>query len=168
MMRVRCILVETTVPVRIRPRIETMPVKGHFLSAEKNSSQLQFLDPIPPPPLAESSIVGKASCVFEIRSGRFGRLGARVLVRYVPMYWPSMAVLGVRKPRPTSLYHLRPPLPGRADLTLVVLLRKTMGSSSSVSASSPTPCCSRTQLSRGKTHYAAASGKHARSGRSVR
>jgi hypothetical protein len=31
-MRVRCILVETTVPVRIRPRIETWPVKGHFLS----------------------------------------------------------------------------------------------------------------------------------------
>jgi hypothetical protein len=32
MTRVRCILVETTVPVRIRPRIETKPVKGHFLS----------------------------------------------------------------------------------------------------------------------------------------
>lgn len=32
MTRVRCILVETTVPVRIRPRIETWPVKGHFLS----------------------------------------------------------------------------------------------------------------------------------------
>lgn len=32
MMMVRCILVETTVPVRIRPRIETRPVKGHFLS----------------------------------------------------------------------------------------------------------------------------------------
>lgn len=32
MMRVLCIFVETTVPVRIRPRIETMPVKGHFLS----------------------------------------------------------------------------------------------------------------------------------------
>lgn len=31
-MRVRCILVETTVPVRIRPRMETVPVKGHFLS----------------------------------------------------------------------------------------------------------------------------------------
>lgn len=29
---VRCILVDTTVPVRIRPRIETIPVKGHFLS----------------------------------------------------------------------------------------------------------------------------------------
>ena len=32
MTRVRCILVETTVPVRIRPRMETSPVKGHFLS----------------------------------------------------------------------------------------------------------------------------------------
>lgn len=32
MTRVRCILVDTTVPVRIRPRIETWPVKGHFLS----------------------------------------------------------------------------------------------------------------------------------------
>jgi hypothetical protein len=31
-MTVRCILVETTVPVRIRPRMETVPVKGHFLS----------------------------------------------------------------------------------------------------------------------------------------
>jgi hypothetical protein len=29
---VRCILVDMTVPVRIRPRMETMPVKGHFLS----------------------------------------------------------------------------------------------------------------------------------------
>lgn len=32
MTSVRCILVETTVPVRIRPRMETSPVKGHFLS----------------------------------------------------------------------------------------------------------------------------------------
>lgn len=29
---VRCILVDMTVPVRIRPRMETKPVKGHFLS----------------------------------------------------------------------------------------------------------------------------------------
>lgn len=29
---------------------------------------------------------------------------------HVPMYWPSMAVLGVRKPRPTSLYHRRCPI----------------------------------------------------------
>jgi hypothetical protein len=29
---IRCILVDMTVPVRIRPRMETMPVKGHFLS----------------------------------------------------------------------------------------------------------------------------------------
>jgi hypothetical protein len=32
MMMVRCILVETTVPVKMRPRIETIPVNGHFLS----------------------------------------------------------------------------------------------------------------------------------------
>lgn len=31
-MIVRCILVETTVPVKILPRIETKPVNGHFLS----------------------------------------------------------------------------------------------------------------------------------------
>lgn len=34
MIRVRCIFVDMTVPVRIRPRIETIPVKGHFLSVE--------------------------------------------------------------------------------------------------------------------------------------
>lgn len=32
MMIVRVIFVETTLPVRIRPRIEILPVKGHFLS----------------------------------------------------------------------------------------------------------------------------------------
>jgi hypothetical protein len=32
MIRVRCILVEITVPVRMRPRMEIWPVKGHFLS----------------------------------------------------------------------------------------------------------------------------------------
>ena len=31
-MSVRVIFVETTLPVRIRPRIETLPIKGHFLS----------------------------------------------------------------------------------------------------------------------------------------
>jgi hypothetical protein len=31
---VRFILVETTFPVSIRPRIEISPVKGHFLSKE--------------------------------------------------------------------------------------------------------------------------------------
>ena len=30
---VRVIFVETTRPVKMRPRIETSPVKGHFLSA---------------------------------------------------------------------------------------------------------------------------------------
>lgn len=29
---VRSILTDTTLPVRIRPRMETSPVKGHFLS----------------------------------------------------------------------------------------------------------------------------------------
>ena len=38
MMRVRCIFVLTTVPVKIRPRMETMPVKGHFLSAKHHTS----------------------------------------------------------------------------------------------------------------------------------
>jgi len=32
MIIVRVILVETTLPVKIRPRIEMSPVKGHFLS----------------------------------------------------------------------------------------------------------------------------------------
>lgn len=34
MMMVRVILVDTTLPVRIRPRIETRPVQGHFLSVK--------------------------------------------------------------------------------------------------------------------------------------
>jgi hypothetical protein len=34
----------------------------------------------------------------------------------IPMYFPSIAVLGVLNPRPTSLYHLLPPLPTRLDL----------------------------------------------------
>ena len=37
MTKVRCIFVETTLPVRIRPRIETMPVNGHFLSVEERN-----------------------------------------------------------------------------------------------------------------------------------
>jgi hypothetical protein len=41
-MRVLCILVETTVPVRIRPRMETVPVKGHFLSANPSLLALLF------------------------------------------------------------------------------------------------------------------------------
>ena len=43
MMIVRVILVETTRPVRIRPRIDTSPVKGHFLSAARvGPSELDF------------------------------------------------------------------------------------------------------------------------------
>ena len=34
MIIVRFILVDTTFPVKIRPRIEMSPVKGHFLSFE--------------------------------------------------------------------------------------------------------------------------------------
>ena len=40
MMRVLCILVEMTVPVRIRPRMETRPVNGHFLSVREDICQL--------------------------------------------------------------------------------------------------------------------------------
>ena len=44
------------------------------------------------------------------------------------MYWPSIAFLGVRKPRPTSLYHLLPPFPGFLDLVAPRLwLAKTWG-----------------------------------------
>lgn len=44
-MIVRCILVDTTLPVRIRPRIETIPVKGHFLSfVELASHPTQFAE----------------------------------------------------------------------------------------------------------------------------
>lgn len=42
----------------------------------------------------------------------------------LPMYVPSMAVLGVRKPNPTSLYHLRPPFPILLLFAFVLWLRK--------------------------------------------
>ena len=43
MMMVRVILVETTRPVRMRPRMETSLVKGHFLSAARvGPSELDF------------------------------------------------------------------------------------------------------------------------------
>lgn len=42
MTSVRCIFVETTVPVRIRPRMETSPVKGHFLSEGHETSVRGF------------------------------------------------------------------------------------------------------------------------------
>ena len=50
MMMVRCILAETTMPERIRPRIEIWPVKGHFLSmpldgeAKDNATNISSLD----------------------------------------------------------------------------------------------------------------------------
>lgn len=37
MMMVLVILVDFTTPERIRPRIETSPVKGHFLSAHRQN-----------------------------------------------------------------------------------------------------------------------------------
>ena len=49
-MMVRCILAETTMPERIRPRIEIWPVKGHFLSmlldgeAGDNATNISSLD----------------------------------------------------------------------------------------------------------------------------
>ena len=95
MTRVRCIFVETTVPVRIRPRMETSPVKGHFLSTRLKLIRTQ------------SSARGKVSkdCPRESEN------------ETLPTYEPSIAVLGVLKPNPTSLYHLRPPFP-----TLVLLV----------------------------------------------
>lgn len=83
MTRVRCILVEITVPVRIRPRIETWPVKGHFLSVVKYLRWIFYW------------VTSQEVC----------------MLVYIPIYVPSIAVFGVRKPNPTSLYHLRPPFP---------------------------------------------------------
>jgi hypothetical protein len=40
MIIVRCILVEITVPVRILPRMDTSPVKGHFLSENQMSAHV--------------------------------------------------------------------------------------------------------------------------------
>ena len=134
MMMVRCILVETTVPVRIRPRIETMPVKGHFLSAEITSQPL--LQPSLPAP-RKFLLVGETSW----SSREIDRLGARVL-RHVPMYAPEIAVFGVLKPRPTSLYHLRPPLPGLALLIGRLLLTKTDELQRSASAGRQLPAAS--------------------------
>lgn len=110
---VRCILVDTTVPVRIRPRMETRPVKGHFLSAKvvvvssrsnpcdhchsfRSSSSHPPGVGCPPTSPTNSSSPRSSSTVRGLS-----------YVFHVPMYWPSMAVLGVRKPRPTSLYHRR-------------------------------------------------------------
>jgi hypothetical protein len=39
---VRFILVDTTLPVRIRPRIEMSPVKGHFLSTVSSHDEHIF------------------------------------------------------------------------------------------------------------------------------
>ena len=40
---VRFIFVDTTLPVRIRPRIEMSPVKGHFLSKVPNYDEYIYI-----------------------------------------------------------------------------------------------------------------------------
>lgn len=70
--------------------METSPVKGHFLSVV---------------------LVLDMCFYYSNPQGSIQRL-------VVPMYEPSIAVFGVLKPKPTSLYHLRPPLP-----TFVLLVR---------------------------------------------
>ena len=48
MTTVRVIFVEMTIPFRMRPLIETLPVKGHFLSTyEPSSASLGVLKPRP-------------------------------------------------------------------------------------------------------------------------
>jgi hypothetical protein len=48
MIMVRCILVETTVPVKILPLIEMSPVNGHFLSMyEPSMADFGVLKPKP-------------------------------------------------------------------------------------------------------------------------
>ena len=62
MTRVRCILVETTVPVRIRPRIETIPVKGHFLSAAQTVSNRPMTKYKPVMLIVERSVASSTYC----------------------------------------------------------------------------------------------------------
>ena len=51
---VLCILVEITLPVKIRPRMETMPVNGHFLSTTAyQHSALSSLFRLEPPVQAQ-------------------------------------------------------------------------------------------------------------------
>lgn len=81
---VRVILVETTRPVRMRPRMATSPVKGLRGREERR---------------ARSSYEPLLVC---------RRVSARSRHRiHAPMKVPSIAVRGVLKPRPTSLYHRR-------------------------------------------------------------
>lgn len=163
MTMVRCILLETTRPVRIRPRMETRPVKGHFLSDMVLAN------------LSANRAIHMANLIFEILGMRkatsarnimtcglfifsfmisfsyflfhlvvFPQMsllipsprhapnpvkklpGAIKKIQHrcrIPMKLPSMAALGVRNPRPTSLYHLRP-WPTFLLLALVFELRK--------------------------------------------
>lgn len=113
-MMVRCILVDTTVPVRIRPRMETRPVKGHFLSAKRSRGQQSFppwrslpLSSAMAQPSRRRGLLSMRPNRGAVRRGNRRRQAGCGCLLHVPMYWPSMAVLGVRKPRPTSLYHRR-------------------------------------------------------------
>ena len=113
MIKVRCILVETTFPVRIRPRIETIPVNGHFLSAKSRCQHSLLLD------------LNLALCMDVGRTRRHRPISRRQnQYPYIPIYEPSIAVLGVLKPSPTSLNHLRPPFPTFDLDFLTLLLRK--------------------------------------------
>lgn len=119
---VRCILVDTTVPVRIRPRMETRPVKGHFLSVEGSRGQQSFdslhaliahpFTPRPAVPQVRAALqqAPRTTAALPLLPGNSSTMSGPGYIFHVPMYWPSMAVLGVRKPRPTSLYHRRCPI----------------------------------------------------------
>ena len=84
---VRCILVEMTLPVRIRPRIETMPVNGHFLSVYHVSAfALALLFP-PELSLLCSSFCGRHTDVGTLNGG----------------LWRSEAQTNIFEPSSTSL-----------------------------------------------------------------
>ena len=76
--------------------------------------------------MSEPQICGHPSC----RHASFLHIPQWPYSDGIPMYLPSTANLGVRKPRPTSLYHRLPPLPtfvARAALEPFLWLRKTCG-----------------------------------------
>ena len=127
MTMVRCILVETTVPVRIRPRIETRPVKGHFLSVvaarqlHTSSSNVDIRCVLHRPPLALATFPATYRC----RSPQWPPWASGIPGRR------SCTVPRLSQPSPASSWccqgqptHLRPFLPGRAVLSLVLELRK--------------------------------------------
>lgn len=109
MTRVRCILVETTFPVRIRPRMETIPVNGHFLSVQ---GVVSVCSSARPPRLVLANTQNSLQTADELQASP---------VCHIPMYEPSIAVLGVLKPSPTSLYQR---FPAFAFFALTLELRK--------------------------------------------